>query len=356
MLHQANTISFSNQFHQQRFYNNNAIGNNINNPNQPKLSGNSNNVNMIYNNSLNMHNPNNFNNFNINQLANNMNNLNLQENLSNNETFSGVTNIPKKGFSANNLIEKSKQKEINSNKNMIYPQQQQENYNMQMCFNNNNNNIDSFAFENNNNNYNNISYNKNNQIIKENFTYQNQFDNCNRGGKNLLTKKLIGNSNMHDGFNEGNLSMNFRNNKNSIQKKNSLNNKNNSENNSNSKNINNRDNINSSFTSSASSQVNSQFEILDDENFDNFIDRVGESLKYLIKNQKGSRSIQKFLDKIYPEHVNLLLARISGDLKEIMMDPYGNYFIQKLIQCSSSNQRMTILNTVIFFNFNLKLL
>jgi len=56
--------------------------------------------------------------------------------------------------------------------------------------------------------------------------------------------------------------------------------------------------------------------------------------------------MQKFLDKIYPEHVNRLLNIISSDLKEIMMDPYGNYFIQKLIQCSSSNQRMTILNTV----------
>lgn len=56
--------------------------------------------------------------------------------------------------------------------------------------------------------------------------------------------------------------------------------------------------------------------------------------------------MQKFLDKIYPEHVNLLLNRISSDLKEIMTDPYGNYFIQKLIQCSSSNQRMTILNIV----------
>ena len=85
---------------------------------------------------------------------------------------------------------------------------------------------------------------------------------------------------------------------------------------------------------------------MDDENFDHFLDRVGENLKFLIKNQKGSRSMQKFLDKIYPEHVNLLLNRISSDLKEIMTDPYGNYFIQKLIQCSSSNQRMIILNIV----------
>jgi hypothetical protein len=76
--------------------------------------------------------------------------------------------------------------------------------------------------------------------------------------------------------------------------------------------------------------------------------RIGENLKYLIKNQKGSRSMQSFLDKIYPEHVNILLNTISTSLKDIMMDPYGNYFIQKLIQCSSLNQRNIIFDTVKF--------
>lgn len=356
MLHQANTISFNNQFHPQRFYNNNPIPNNLNNQNQQKLMGHVNNNSMNYNSNPNMHNPNNYNNYNLNQLAGNMNNLNLHDNLGNNETFRGTGNISKKGYSANNLVEKLKKKD--SNNNMVYAQQQ-ENYNMQMCF---NNNIDSFVYDGNNNNQNNLNYNQGNQINNNdnNFNFQNQFENNNNNnnlnrGKNLMQKKHMANANMHENFNENGINMNFNNNtgnnhnKNSIQKKNSLNKNNNAGNNMTSKNSgnsqNSRDNINSSFTS-ASSQVNSQFEILDDENFDNFIERVGENLKYLIKNQKGSRSMQKFLDKIYPEHVNLLLARISGDLKEVMMDPYGNYFIQKLIQCSSSNQRMTILNTV----------
>jgi len=116
----------------------------------------------------------------------------------------------------------------------------------------------------------------------------------------------------------------------------------------------NKDNINKSITekinaldpNNQNQDLNAQFEIHEDENFENYITRIGENLKYLIKNQKGSRSMQNFLDKIYPEHVNILLDHISSSLKEIMMDPYGNYFIQKLIQSSSLNQRNIIFNTV----------
>jgi len=327
-----------------------------------------------------------------------MNNLNIQENLVNNENFRSIPNIPKKGFSANNLMGKSNPTDAfnninNLNNNLIYSQQHENNNNMHKFFTNNNNfNIDSFVFEGNKNNpINKISgYSQGNQINNINKTNntnsddtnnsfntytnenqnQNQFENNSKikaKGGVTMPKKLIGagagRNMLENSFNESSININFNsgnNNKNGIQKKNSLNlNKNSGTNNNNLGNknsannlINNRegDIINSSFTS-VSSQKNSLYEILDDENFDNFIERVGENLKYLIKNQKGSRSMQKFLDKIYPEHVNLLLAKISVDLKEIMMDPYGNYFIQNLIQCSSSNQRMTILNTVIIIYF-----
>lgn len=95
-----------------------------------------------------------------------------------------------------------------------------------------------------------------------------------------------------------------------------------------------------------------QYEIKDGESFESFIIRIGRNLKNLIKDQKGSRSMQNFLDKIYPEHVNILLNQIKSDMKEIMMDPYGNYFIQKLIQCSSLNQRNLIFDIVKDFFIN----
>lgn len=273
----------------------------------------------------------------MNQLTKTMTNLNIQES----ENFIGIPNIPKNGYSSNNIIEKSKPLKDgninNSNKNMIYQSQDNYNHLNKKLY---NNNIDSFIFE--NNNPNNMNFNQNNNSINcDVFNFQQiQFDinnskNNNRSGNMINSQMHMSPLNMIDNYKEGNINNKNNNNlKNSMLKKNNNNTK---------SSVN---NINSSFTSNASSQLNSQYEILDDENFDNFIERVGENLKHLIKNQKGSRSMQKFLDKIYPEHVNRLLTIISSDLKEIMMDPYGNYFIQKLIQCSSSNQRMTILNTV----------
>ena len=67
-----------------------------------------------------------------------------------------------------------------------------------------------------------------------------------------------------------------------------------------------KDNINKSITekinaldpNNQNQDLNAQFEIHENENFENYITRIGENLKYLIKNQKGSRSMQNFLDKI----------------------------------------------------------
>jgi hypothetical protein len=85
----------------------------------------------------------------------------------------------------------------------------------------------------------------------------------------------------------------------------------------------------------------------DDEELEAFMERMGSEFKSFIKTQKGSRSMQKYLNKITPDKINYLLEKIQFDLKEIMCDPYGNYFIQKLIQCCSSSQRIYILKSVI---------
>jgi hypothetical protein len=85
-----------------------------------------------------------------------------------------------------------------------------------------------------------------------------------------------------------------------------------------------------------------------EQSFSSFIEKIGENFKliHFIKNHKGSRFLQKFLDRISPEDIDHLLKLIGGNFKEIMMDNYGNYFMQKLSQCCSSNQRIFILENV----------
>jgi len=64
------------------------------------------------------------------------------------------------------------------------------------------------------------------------------------------------------------------------------------------------------------------------------------------KTQKGSRNLQKLLNKILPDELDHILEKIKENFYELMTDTYGNYFCQKLIQCCSSEQRVFILRNV----------
>jgi hypothetical protein len=66
-----------------------------------------------------------------------------------------------------------------------------------------------------------------------------------------------------------------------------------------------------------------------------------------IRNQKGSRIMQKELNKITPENLELLIWRLCPFMTEIMVDTYGNYFSQRLIQCCSPQQRLEILKSTV---------
>jgi hypothetical protein len=65
------------------------------------------------------------------------------------------------------------------------------------------------------------------------------------------------------------------------------------------------------------------------------------------KTQRGSRSLQKLLNKIEPGGLDKILEKLKFNFPELMVDTYGNYFCQKLIQSSSSDQRMFILRHVL---------
>lgn len=62
--------------------------------------------------------------------------------------------------------------------------------------------------------------------------------------------------------------------------------------------------------------------------------------------QKGSRNLQKLLNKILPHELDVILEKIKDHFAFLMTDTYGNYFCQKLIQCCSSEQRVFILKHV----------
>lgn len=66
-------------------------------------------------------------------------------------------------------------------------------------------------------------------------------------------------------------------------------------------------------------------------------------LSEYIKTQKGSRTLQKYLDIITVNELDILINNIKNDMKNIMIDIYGNYFLQKLIMICSSNHREEIL-------------
>jgi hypothetical protein len=84
----------------------------------------------------------------------------------------------------------------------------------------------------------------------------------------------------------------------------------------------------------------------EEEDFYKFLQRIDDNLVQYIKTQTGSRFMQKFLNKISPIEIDFLIKKISPFFKDIMTDQYGNYFLQKLAQCCSFNQRILILENV----------
>jgi hypothetical protein len=83
-----------------------------------------------------------------------------------------------------------------------------------------------------------------------------------------------------------------------------------------------------------------------EEDFEVFLDKIGENLIPFIKTQRGSRFLQKFMNKILPDVLDKFFELLSPKFKEIMNDNYGNYFIQKLMQTCSIQQRLFFIHSV----------
>jgi len=60
------------------------------------------------------------------------------------------------------------------------------------------------------------------------------------------------------------------------------------------------------------------------------------------------RIMQKYLNQITPDDLDFIINRLNTGISRLMTDIYGNYFCQKLIQICSSDQRIKILNYVLY--------
>lgn len=66
----------------------------------------------------------------------------------------------------------------------------------------------------------------------------------------------------------------------------------------------------------------------------------------LAKNQQGSKYLQRVLAKASPDVLEFIVVEAGDSLHELMVDSYGNYFCQKLLQSCSSKQRLYLLTKI----------
>jgi len=74
----------------------------------------------------------------------------------------------------------------------------------------------------------------------------------------------------------------------------------------------------------------------------NVMDYKGQIVAFA-KNQQGSKYLQRVLAKASPDVLEFIVIEVGDNLHELMVDSYGNYFCQKLLQSSSSKQRLYLL-------------
>ena len=68
---------------------------------------------------------------------------------------------------------------------------------------------------------------------------------------------------------------------------------------------------------------------------------VMEDAVELCKDQQGSRFLQQLInsDRLSASSRNVLFCRVLSEAKLLTTDPFGNYVVQKLVDCATANQR-----------------
>ncbi|KAL2455669.1 putative pumilio7 [Abeliophyllum distichum] len=68
---------------------------------------------------------------------------------------------------------------------------------------------------------------------------------------------------------------------------------------------------------------------------------------HMAKDQHGCRFLQRMFDEGTPRDVQIIFNEINDHVVELMMNPFGNYLMQKLLEVCNEEQRMQILLRVI---------
>jgi pumilio RNA-binding family len=66
----------------------------------------------------------------------------------------------------------------------------------------------------------------------------------------------------------------------------------------------------------------------------------------LARDQHGCRFLQRRFDEDGADAVDACFPEILAEAVELMMDPFGNYLVQKLLECCSDEQRVAVLEAV----------
>ena len=75
-----------------------------------------------------------------------------------------------------------------------------------------------------------------------------------------------------------------------------------------------------------------------------FLDSLSlENIFAMAKTKAGSKRLQQFIAKSRPEEIEKIVAAVAPHMGDLMVDLYGNYMCQTLVQSCSSSQRLTLL-------------
>lgn len=76
------------------------------------------------------------------------------------------------------------------------------------------------------------------------------------------------------------------------------------------------------------------------------LDKVRGCVYRLAKDQNGCRYLQQKFSEGRPKEVEIIFHEVLEHIADLMTDPFGNYFIQKLVQVCDDNQTMLILQVI----------
>uniref|UniRef100_A0A7N0TWY6 PUM-HD domain-containing protein n=1 Tax=Kalanchoe fedtschenkoi TaxID=63787 RepID=A0A7N0TWY6_KALFE len=76
------------------------------------------------------------------------------------------------------------------------------------------------------------------------------------------------------------------------------------------------------------------------------LEEVQGYLYYVAKDQSGCRFLQDVVEQHNPQAIQLIFDEVVEHVVEIMINPFGNYFMQKLLDVCTEEQRTQILHVV----------